>query len=153
MSFIRLWIQGIASAAVAGCIAVMLSPEGKLGKGVKTAVSLFMICSFLLPAVKGNADFSEFEKIYSSGNEEYAESYTESAAKELERELKTTCSNILDENGINYKDIIIYIKTDENTVDVKSIEVISDCPDKQKISKIIESKTGIPAAVKTENIR
>lgn len=153
MSFIRLWIQGIASAAVAGCIAVMLSPEGKLGKGVKTAVSLFMICAFLLPAVKGNADFSKFEKIYSSENKDYSESYTESAAEELERELKITCGKILDENGINYKDIIIYIKTDENTIDVKSIEVISDYPDKQKIRTIIENETGIPAAVKTENSR
>ncbi|MBQ7596214.1 MAG: hypothetical protein IJU45_06085 [Clostridia bacterium] len=152
MTFLRSWIQGISIAAITGCAALTLAPDGRSGKGIKAAVSALIIIMFIIPFFKGDItlrDTAEFE-LY--GSEEISGTYLESSSSSLERALNKKCRHILDDSGIYYKEIIINIETDEaqNTVNVKKIVIITDYPDTEKIKTMIENETGIPAVVKTE---
>lgn len=155
VAFIRSWIQGVALAAVTGSIVTLLSPGGRMEKGVKTAVSLFMIIMFFVPFFNGNINLSDLELTAESGAQGGESSYAYSAKEALETALIKKTSEILDKNGIKYDDIFINIEVNEteNTVDVKSITVVTHSSDLSGVKSLIESETGVPAVIKTEDMR
>lgn len=155
MDFLRSWIQGIAFAAIISCIVLTLSPDGRSGKGVKTAVSIVLTVMFFSPFFKGDVSFRGFDLSSSASGEKTDASYFEMTSSGIKRSVEQKCRRILDENGINCTGVYINMETDEseNTVNIKNIVVITDSHDTEKIKNMIENETGIPAVIKTEDSR
>jgi hypothetical protein len=114
-----------------------------------------IIIMLILPFFKGDIDFSKPADSELFSNESISGSYLESTAESLKDAVSRKCRNILDENGIYYNDVVIGIDINEteNTVDIKNVVIVTDYADSGKIKKLIESETGIPAAVRAEGQR
>lgn len=121
MQLVRQWALTVAVSTVIGAVIHMLSPSGTAGKSVKTAVSLFMLLSMLLPFAE-SADFSDFA-IESPETEKHAD-MSDAIKNQMRTECEKQIREILEEYGINSADINIDININsENVMTVDKIEI------------------------------
>ena len=124
MDTIRLWVTGLASAAVIGAVVLVLTPSGAAEKAVKTMVSVFLISSMILPFVKG-ADLNlETEIPYNEYVADDSNSIAQAMAEQFKSKLSASVENILSQNGIQTHSISIDIKTNGEEISVEEVKVI-----------------------------
>ncbi|MBQ8784375.1 MAG: stage III sporulation protein AF [Clostridia bacterium] len=124
METIRLWVTGLASAAVIGAVVLVLTPGGGAEKAVKTIVSVFLISSMLLPFVKGaelslDTELPDEEEVIQNEN-----GISEAMAEQFEVKLRETIENILSQKGIHTRSVSIDIKTNGDEISVEKVTVV-----------------------------
>ncbi len=120
MDTVRQWVLTVAVSAAAGAVVLMLSPEGSVNKSVKTAVSLFLTATMVMPFVRGfSFDVQDIVPDTGAGQPDLTASVEEQMRTALETELE----KILSENGIKALEINIDMNISDNEITVKKIEI------------------------------
>ncbi len=125
MDFVKEWALGLVVAAIAGTVALVLTPHSAVEKQVRTAISLFLLVAFVYPFIS-DVDTSD---IFSSIQIQYPESADDTGmmyiAESVKSETQSKIAEVLERNGINYKEINIDISVKENNeVEIKRICVL-----------------------------
>ena len=121
MQLVRQWALTVAVSAVIGAVIYMRSPSGTAGKGVKTAVSLFMLLAMLSPFAK-SVDASDFD--FETPGEINQTDMSEAVKNQMKTEVEMQIRKILEENGIYSAAINIDININsENVMTVERIEI------------------------------
>ncbi len=150
METIHSWALGLCAAAVVGSAAAVLTPSGTFEKSIKTVISVFLICALIMPLFKENSALQSYLSINLDEAVKVDESISEQIYMQTEKYFKNTVSEILKKNGISFKDIVIEIEAAEDTVNVKSVTVISPDREAQAVRDILKNEAGIDADVVTQ---
>ena len=147
MTFVKQWALTVAVAAVIGAVIHMLSPSGRTGKIVKTAVSFFMLLSMLSPFAK-SVDIPDFN-IHVPETLSQPD-MTEAVKRQMKTETEKKIREILEEYGIKPDGINIDINiSTENVMTVEKIEITAREADGINIEKAEEKiKSEIGADVR-----
>lgn len=141
------WAAGICAAAVISAAVTALIPSGNLEKSVKTVVSVFLICSLVMPFVKGNVaingDISKNIEEY----EETENALLDEAQRQTEEFMKNSVVEILSENGIICEDVIIQSDMKDGELSIVSVTVVSPSADAQTVKNIVKSQLGAEVTV------
>lgn len=124
METVRLWVTGVAYAAIIAAIIIALSPGDGAGKSVKTAVSIFLISSMILPFASVSEPEFDSELSISDSNCEISENIAVGISTRLEKKLCSSIGNILSQNGIHTDQVSIDIKTSGDEISVEKVTVI-----------------------------
>lgn len=138
--------------AIAGATVLSLSPNGSLEKAVKTAVSVFLICSTALPlfSLKYNIDIKKPELEFSS---ESKNSIAEEVSSQTAERIKKNIEDILSQNGISKAQVVIKMKVSGDEISVESASVVINQNYSLRIDEIkrlIKDELGINADVKIQ---
>lgn len=147
METIHSWALGLCSAAVIGSVAAVLSPSGTLEKSVKTVIAVFIICAVVLPFFKENFALHSYLSTDFDNSDSVCESIGSEVCSQTEKYFKNAVSEILERNGISCRDMIIQIETEDDTVNVKSVTVVSPDKDTDTVKSILKNEAGIDADV------
>ncbi len=148
METIRIWVMGLITSAVAGAVVMVISPDGATQKAVKTLVSVFLLCSIILPFAGFSAPEIDFSAVDQTDNN--GEDVVDAVSSQLEKELSQKIENILLQNGIQPHSVSIDInaKGEELSVDRVVVEIGKSDTDKtDKAKKLIQSQLQISAEV------
>lgn len=149
MESVKMWVMSIAVGAIAGAVALALSPSDSLGKTVRTTVSIFLISAMLMPLTDKNGLSFDFE-ITQENSESTESEITDSVAKATADAVKEKIHNLLEQNGISHADTDIKMKVNGSEISVESVVVAipSDYADKtQTVKKLIKDELQINAEV------
>ena len=149
---IRSWVLSLAVCAIAGAAVLALSPSGSLEKAIKTAVSVFLICSTALPlfSLKSDIDIEIPEFQFSSENEN---SIAEKISSQTAASIKKNIEDILSQNGISQADADIKMNVSGEEISVESVTVNINqkySSRAEEIKKLIKDKLGIIADVRIQ---
>lgn len=143
MDDLRLWASGLCKAAVIGALAIGLAPSGSLEKCIKTVVSLFLLCSVILPLFKSNSSISaDYSKIFDISDAE-GEALADEACGQTEEYLKNSVEDVLDKNGINYREVVIEMKRDDYAVSVESVTVVNPSESEETVKAVVKNELGV----------
>lgn len=149
MDTVKQWVLVVVIAAAAGTIVLILSPDGNINKSVRTAISLFLIVSMIMPFSKGiDLDLSN---IISESDVEQPD-MNDAIIEQMKMVLTDEIQKILTENGIKAEEINIDMNIKENEIAVNQIEITAHGSENiNKAEKRIREETG--ATVKIEVIK
>ena len=154
MESIRLWITGVASAAVIGSVILALTPDGSAEKTVKTVVSTFLILSMLIPFSKGVELNTETQLSDENISVENKEEITDAIARQIKNKLNTSIEKILAQNGIQAYSVGIDMNTNGDEITIEKVTVVLSKESKKELSfveKIIKAELDVDATVLLEN--
>ena len=141
------WASGICAAAVISAAVTALIPSGNLEKSVKTVISVFLICSLVMPFVKGNiainGDISKNIEEYEGAEN----ALLDEAQRQTEGFMKNSVVEILSENGITCEDVIIQSDMKDGELSIVSVTVVSPSADAQTVKDIVKSQLGAEVTV------
>lgn len=149
MEQIRSWVLSLAVCAIAGAVVLSLAPGGGLEKAIKTMVSVFLICSAVVPLFSSgiNIDISSAE-IEDSAI--YDNSIAEKISSQTEEYIQKRIEELLSQNGISDAVINIQMKVSDDAISVESVIVGIDkkySSRSREIKKLIKENLGIIADV------
>ena len=145
-----MWVMSIAVGAIAGAVALALSPSDGLGKTVRTTVNIFLISAMLMPLVGKNGLSFDFEIAQEDSLKSSESEITDSVAQATAEAIEEKVQNLLEQKGISNAHTDIKMKVNGSEISVESVVVAipSDYADKtQKIKKLIKDELQINAEV------
>ncbi len=150
MDFIKTWALRIVVSSVMVSFVLIMAPGGALEKSVKTAISLFMLFTIIYPFLDVSCVDAGLEFVDEIVQPEKVDG-GKLIVEQLENEISVQIEKLLVGNSINVKDIDVNVNlTDENEVEVKSINVIASFSEEwtvEKIKHLINDNCGFKAEV------
>lgn len=143
---IKDWAFSICVASICGTIMNILIPKGDMQKVFKTVYAVFLLCCILSPILKiGKIDFDSemdiFENDYEYMNEE--ETF-DSAAVQLENEIKLKTVSVLNENNIEYENISVNTNIlNDGCIEITDFNISIFSQETAKVKDIIGKAVGI----------
>lgn len=147
MEALHLWVTGLCSAAIICAVVTLLTPSGAMEKSVKSVVSVFLICMIILPFFKEKLTFSNNSSNILDESSSTAESMNNEVRMQTESYLKSTVEEVLNKNGISFREVVIDMEMTDNSISIKSVTVFGVEKDVQNVKDILYKETGINAEV------
>lgn len=147
MEALHLWVTGLCSAAIICAVVTLLTPSGAMEKSVKSVVSVFLICMIILPFFKEKLTFSNNSSNILDESSNTAESMNNEVRMQTESYLKNTVEEVLNKNGISFREVVIDMEMTDNSISIKSVTVFGVEKDVQNVKDILYKETGINAEV------
>lgn len=153
MEEIRQWAYGITSAAIIGAIILALAPNGSTEKLLRTAVSLFLMCSILFPFISNANPLKIFTEIKLPDSISVDES-SHKAEEYIKNELVKKIYDILAQNGINEPEISIDITIENsNEMKINSASIFASAVQADKFDsaeKALKDELGIEVKIEVK---
>lgn len=141
MDSVRSWALTICFACVLGSIFAMIFPENSSKKLLNMIISMMILCvifkpiaslgEFVLQLDESSFEVSEYE------NSELEDQIASDAEKIYSSYLRENLERILNENNINYENIVINMDTSENySISIGQVEVVVKSEDVVQAEKI-----------------
>lgn len=155
MEFIKSWTLGLVVASIVGTVILILTPNSTIEKQVKTAVSLFLLVSFIQPFfgginLSGAFDAEDIETDYKESID-----LNKTVSEQMELNLKDRIEEIIDSIGIKANEINIDIIINENSeMQIQNVTVIVDesyLGYENQIEEQVEERLGIFAEVEVDD--
>ena len=127
MEGIRGWAASVIAAAILAGVVEFALPRGNLEKTGKVLLSLFMLVSFLSPAVGLITEPNQIKSGLDELLEEYEaqEALEQTVAQTLEREIVSSVSAFAAEEGIAVSDVEARVSVGkDNIITVSRIEIV-----------------------------
>lgn len=118
-----MWVMSIAVGAIAGAVALALSPSDGLGKTVRTTVSVFLISAMLMPLVGKNGLSFDFEITQEDSLKSNESEISDSVAQATAEAIKEKVQNLLEQKGISNAHTDIKMKVNGSEISVESVVV------------------------------
>ena len=118
-----MWVMSIAVGAIAGAVALALSPSDGLGKTVRTTVSVFLISAMLMPLVGKNGLSFDFEIAQEDSLKSSESEITDSVAQATAEAIEEKVQNLLEQKGISNAHTDIKMKVNGSEISVESVVV------------------------------
>lgn len=147
MDTVRSWAMGLCMAAVAGAAVTALTPSGALEKSVKTVVSVFLLCSMILPLFNNYGSTENFSSNFFDGSDKAQKQLTGEVSRQAGEFLKSSIEKILEENGILYREVVIQMETTDESVSVESVTVAAPDADGEEVKNLIKNELGVEVQV------
>lgn len=154
MESVKMWVMSIAVGAIAGAVALALSPSDSLGKTVRTTVSVFLISAMLMPLVSKNGFSFDFEISKDDTALSNEIEITDSVAKATAEAIKEKVQNLLEQKGISKAHTDIKMKVNGSEISVESVTVTIPAKyaaQKEMIRSFIKDELQIKAEVTTQS--
>ncbi len=151
MENLRLWASGLCKAALIGTVAIGLTPSGSFEKCIKTVVSLFLLCAVILPIFNENtASENDYSKIFDISDTE-SEALADEACTQTSEYLKKSIEDVLQKNGINYREVVIEMKRDGSTLNVESVTVVNPSEGAEQVKAAVRNELGVEVLTEYED--
>lgn len=119
MELLKTWVLRIVGSSLVGVIVLVISPNGSVEKAIKTAVSLFIMCSFVSPFISfSDVNLSGLDEIVTIAYED--EKGDEILMEKMRTDLISRIREVLSQQNIFPESIDIKIRRNE------SAEIIID---------------------------
>ncbi len=148
MEFIRTWALGLCISAITGAVVIALSPSGSFEKSIRIVVSVFIICTMILPFSDSGSDIFQDDLFVSDESLSQAEKLSQEAYRQSEEYLRSSVITLLGNNGIFCDDVIIKMNTADNAAVIQSITVVNPDADESKVKALIKDTLGVEVQVK-----
>ena len=145
-----MWVMSIAVGAIAGAVALALSPSDGLGKTVRTTVSVFLISAMLMPLVDKNGLSFDFEIAQEDSLKSSESEITDSVAQATAEAIEEKVQNLLEQKGISKAHTDIKMKVNGSEISVESVVVTIPAEyaaQKETIKSLIKDELQINAEV------
>ena len=123
MESVKVWVMSIAVGAIAGAVALALSPSDGLGKTVRTTVSVFLISAMLMPLVGKNGLSFDFKIAQEDSLKSSESEITDSVAQATAEAIEEKVQNLLEQKGISNAHTDIKMKVNGSEISVESVVV------------------------------
>lgn len=148
MNFIKMWTLSICLTVLLATVFSLLVPKSSMGKTMKMIIAVFIFISFILPVTQFDfADIKNKPSLKSQSND-ISENYNETSVELVEKSLKKTILNLLEENDIHNTEVEVHATMKNNEITTEKISVtIPSKYSKETVNKIIKEKIGINAEI------
>lgn len=147
METLHLWVTGLCTAAVISAVVTVLTPSGALEKSIKSVISVFLICAMIMPFFKAKININNNSSIILDESNETATDMNEAVCEQTENYLKSTVEEVLEKNGISFREVIIDMKIEDDNISVNSVTVSGVDKDAQTVKDILYKELSLNAEV------
>ena len=156
MDFVKAWVLRIVIAAISGIVVLVLNPKGSAEKSVRTAVSLFILCSFVSPFIS-EIEIPDFETgavVSTAFDEEKGDTII---LEQMRSEISSKLTDVLLKEGVSPESINVDIKLNEDDVVVVEGAVIvidsNDSDYSQKLKNTVYSELGLNVEIEVNDAK
>lgn len=150
MDAVRSWAMSVCLAALAAGIAGMLAPKGNLEKLYKFAITLFFLCSVLLPLF--NLRHVHLPTLQVSTTDAQATTFSQTVAAQNLQQVRDSVANVAQsvcqKQGVTPLSVDVVVQKDQKgAYDPQSIAISLNQNDAEKqtdVASAVQSALGIP---------
>lgn len=147
MDFFREWAFSLCFASVIGGILNMMLPSGSNQKIFKTILCMFFLCVIAGPIYENNLPENIFDFIKNNNliTEDSENEFNKNSLEYIEQRIKEDTTEIIKNEGLEIKDILIKINILENgSIDIdKFVLKLNHAENADKLAETIKEKTGL----------
>ena len=124
---IRQWAASLCFAAAAAGLCEMLAPESGLGRMLKVCVSVFFLCSVLLPLGSLELSFSDWEsQLPQQQAQEISRQMQRAGFEAVQGQLEQEVDNFLRQQGITPVQIRIDMMQQEDSIQMELLLTLEE---------------------------
>lgn len=156
MDFVKAWVLRIVIASISGIVVLVLNPKGSAEKSVRTAVSLFILCSFVSPFIS-EIEIPDFETgavVTTAFDEEKGD---EIILEQMRLEIISEIKEVFLKEDVSPESIKIDIRLNDNSeIIVDSVVIVIDdsySDYSQKLRNTIYSELGLNVEIEVNDAK
>lgn len=150
MDAVRSWAMSVCLAALAAGIAGMVAPKGNLEKIYKFAITLFFLCSVLVPLF--NLRHVRLPTFSVSSTETQTAAFSQAFAEQTMQQVKDSVADVVrsvcEKQGVTPASVDVSVRQDANgTYDPQNVSLILNRADEYKQTAVVsalQNALGIP---------
>lgn len=156
MGFVKAWVLRIVIASISGIVVLVLNPKGSAEKSIRTAVSLFILCSFVSPFLTEIKipDFENNSVVTTTFDKEKSD---EIILAQMRSEISSKLTDVLLKEGVSPESINVDIKLNEDDeVVVEGAVIVIDSNDSdssQKLKNTVYSELGLNVEIEVKDAK
>lgn len=156
MDFVKAWVLRIVIASISGIVVLVLNPKGSAEKSIRTAVSLFILCSFVSPFLTEIKipDFENNSVVTTTFDKEKSD---EIILAQMRSEISSNLTDVLLKEGVSPESINVDIKLNEDDeVVVEGAVIVIDSNDSdssQKLKNTVYSELGLNVEIEVKDAK
>lgn len=156
MDAVRSWAMSVCLAALAAGIAGMLAPKGNLEKLYKFAITLFFLCSVLLPLF--GLRHVRLPTLHVSSADAQTTAFSQAVAAQSLQQVRDSVANVAraacQKQGVTPFSVDVVVQQDRNgAYDPQSIAISLNPGDAEKqadVASAVQSTLGIPVKTRVQ---